>query len=67
MQAMQNEILNHDSVQKIFAMQNGDGWFGNGLHGGGNKAIIAAILSVLGESEEHPIVKEVSLYWWLSD
>jgi len=113
MQAMQNEILNQDSVKKIFAMQNEDGWFGNGLHGGvpaiegcvfsllrmgverenirlqkarqalatpeissrnksyfaggdaldadergGNKSIMAAILLALGESEEHPIIKE---------
>lgn len=112
MEAMQNEILKHESVQKIFAMQNGDGWIGNGLHGGipaiegcvftllrlgverdnehlqkarqalatpeissrnnnhfaggdaldadergGNKAIMAALLSVLGESEKHPIIK----------
>lgn len=73
MQNLRADILNQENIKKHLECQHPDGWFGDELHGGdgldaegrgGNKAIIAAILSWVGYDESYPILAEqIALSW----
>lgn len=47
MQNMQEEILGQRKIQKIFAAQHDDGWFGHELHGGPGNAMDSSIAFLL--------------------